>query len=123
MIEPIVTKVSLDFLIKDFRSGAYSSGDYFIVNSSKYLIYFKIDSELKIIESWMVDLYFGAPTTSIYMGLRIFQNERVALTVGNNLILSSSEFITHLREKYPEYLDWIIFDQFWLKKILSTFIR
>ena len=123
MIEPLTTQVSLDFLIKDFRSGAYSSGDYFIVNSSKYLIYFKIDSELKIIDSWMVDLYFGAPTTSIYMGLLIFQKERIALTVGNNLILSSSEFITHLKEKYSEHLDWIIFDQFWLKKILSTFIR
>jgi hypothetical protein len=122
-LEPIVTSVSLDFLSKDLRSGAYNSGDYFIANSLKYLIYLKINSELKVAESWLVDLYFGIPTTGSYGSLWNNQPERVALIADNKIILSSSEFIAHLREKYPKHLDWIIFNQFWLKKILSTFYR
>ena len=114
MIEPILTGTDQREIIKLLESSGYKEGCYFVTDNKTHLTFCKINSNLKIETMWQVNSYLTP-------GLHL--NRSYIWLLQDGYAFSSSEFLEILRKDYPEHLDWIIFNQFWLKLILLTHIR
>lgn len=119
MIEELITTVDRYDLRRIFQNGICKSGKYLVTDNHTFLAYYEIDQDKNITSQWIVDLYFGIDSTTRHIQVWGRLVEQIGIMIDNKFVLSSEEFFDYLKEKHPDHLNWIIFNQFWFTKILK----